>query len=70
MTTPSSELRSTGVDAAGLLLRMLVGFIFFMHGYQKLFVFGLEGTAAEFTQMGAPLSSSCCRCSPARWPSR
>jgi len=36
MTTPSSELRSTGVDAGGLLLRMLVGFIFFMHGYQKL----------------------------------
>ena len=37
------------------VLRVIVGFTFFMHGWQKLFQFGLPGVTNAFTQMGVPL---------------
>jgi putative oxidoreductase len=42
--------------AIGLaLLRVTVGFVFAMHGYQKFFQYGLDGVTGGFTQMGVPL---------------
>ncbi len=38
-----------------LPLRIVVAAVFLMHGGQKLFVWGLSGTAGGMTQMGIPL---------------
>lgn len=38
-----------------LLVRVVTGIVFFMHGYQKLFDFGISGTQQSFNAMGAPL---------------
>ena len=37
------------------VLRVIVGFSFLMHGWQKVFQYGIAGTTAGFTQMGVPL---------------
>lgn len=45
-------------QAWGVLpLRLVVGLVFLMHGGQKLFVFGLEGTVAFMSQLGVPAPS-------------
>lgn len=52
--TPTATTRT---DLALTILRVAIGLIFVMHGVQKLFMFGLDGTTGAFTQMGVPLPS-------------
>ena len=35
-------------------LRLVLGLVFLMHGYQKLFVFGLDGTTSFMSGIGIP----------------
>jgi putative oxidoreductase len=42
-----------------LPLRVVVGLVFLMHGAQKLFVFGLSGTADIMGKLGLPLPLIC-----------
>ena len=37
------------------IVRIATGITFMMHGYQKLFVYGIAGVQGAFTKMGAPL---------------
>lgn len=44
------------VDAGLAALRLIVGGVFAAHGAQKLFVYGLDGVAGGFANMGVPLA--------------
>jgi putative oxidoreductase len=51
------SMNETNRAAWGLtVLRVTLGIVFLMHGYTKVFVWGLGGTAAGFEQMGIPLA--------------
>ena len=55
-------MKHTGARFAkwGMLpLRIVVGLVFLMHGGQKLFVFGLAGTADIMEKLGLPLPFVC-----------
>src|SRR3954469_11066881 len=47
--TPSQQ--SLGIA----LVRIIVGVVFLMHGWQKVFGFGFAGVTGAFTKMGVPM---------------
>ncbi len=49
-----SSVSSPSVDRGLLLIRVALGLVFFMHGWQKLFVFGVAGTAGFMASLGLP----------------
>jgi putative oxidoreductase len=54
--TSEQSLRGNGLlDAALVLLRVVLGVVFIAHGGQKLFQFGIAGTTAAFADMGVVL---------------
>ena len=42
------------VDLAMTIIRVIVGIAFFAHGWQKVFIFGFEGTGGFFGSLSIP----------------
>lgn len=49
-----SQLSSVSLDRGLLLLRIALGIVFVMHGWQKMAVYGVSGVATGFGQLGFP----------------
>ena len=54
---PDTTITSRRLDMGLAVLRIVAGLVFIAHGGQKLFVFGLDGVTAGFTEMGVPLAA-------------
>jgi putative oxidoreductase len=54
MTTSATTEKN--LDTALLVLRLIAGAIFIMHGYQKVFTYGFANVTTMFTGMGVPLA--------------
>ncbi len=48
------SVSSPSVDRGLLLIRLALGLVFVMHGWQKLAVFGVAGTAGFMASLGLP----------------
>lgn len=46
---------ATHANGALLVLRLILALVFIVHGYQKVFEFGLHAMADNFVKMGAPM---------------
>lgn len=56
MSRPSLLTASASQQRTGIaILRIIIGIVFLMHGWQKVFVFGFEGIAGGFAKMGVPM---------------
>ena len=51
LAEPSPETKNRGLA----VLRVVIGFTFLMHGWQKLFELGISGTIQLYVTLGAPL---------------
>ena len=53
--TETTPVNSTRLAVGLTILRVIVGTVFVVHGYDKLFNSGILGVTGFFTQVGAPL---------------
>jgi putative oxidoreductase len=52
---PSAASPARRTDLALLVLRVVVGIVFAVHGGQKIFVYGFGGVIGAFGKMGVPI---------------